>query len=248
MAPGRRSGAGGRGSTRGSSGGGGGASGGGHGSPNRHPAGGHGSANRPPAGDPLAGVERVLVDGSNLAHALARSRGAGTPASARDAAGGATPASAGTGPTPLAGVIASIRAAFPPGVRVEVVFDGPGRPARAASNLFVEHAGRRSADRVIEEAVDAQLRADGPAGTWGVLVVTDDRELREIVQRLGARTAGTAWLVGRIEHVGGIRGPSGTSIGHRRPPAAAWSRDPNRATRDSRGSIGEPRRSGGDPR
>jgi hypothetical protein len=138
---------------------------------------------------------------------------------------------------PPAAVIASIRAAFPPGVRVEVIFDGPGTPARAASNLIVEHSGRRSADRVIDEAVDAQLRADGPAGTWGILVVTDDRELRDLVQRKGARVAGTAWLAGRVTHVGVARGPSGTSIGHRRPPRPHAGRSADRP-----GAVGGDRR------
>ena len=179
-------------------------------------------------GDPMAGVERVLVDGSNLAYALARG------ATERGAAerGAAT-----AGPRPNVAVIAAVRAAFPPGVRVEVVFDGagevgigrPGRFARAASNLYVEHAGRESADRVIEGAVAAQLAADGPAGTWGVLVVTDDRELRGLVQAKGARVAGTAWLAGRLAHVGGGHGaarrgdPGGgrarpVGIGNARPP------------------------------
>ena len=167
-----------------------------------------------PGAEPLVGVERVLVDGTNLAFALA-GRGAGAP-------------------TPAAGVLASVRAAFPPAVRVDLVFDGSGDVgiaragtfARAAQNLFVEHSGRRSADRVIDEAVEAQLRADGPAGTWGILVITDDRELRGLVQGRGARVAGTAWLAGRLAR--GIAGPgatsgrpSGTSIGHRRPPRPA---------------------------
>jgi predicted RNA-binding protein with PIN domain len=175
----------------------------------------------------MTGVERVLVDGSNLAHALGRTQAT---------------------PRPAAGIIGAMRAAFPSGVRVEVVFDGIGQaaigrggigragtPARAAENLFVQHAGQRTADRVIDEAVAAQLAADGPAGTWGILVVTDDRELRDFVQSKGARVAGTAWLAGRLSRVaagvglpgrggsGGASGAvpgakSGTSIGHRRPP------------------------------
>lgn len=169
------------------------------------------AATRGRGADPMAGVERVLVDGTNLAFALA-----GRAAAA---------------PTPAAGVLASVRAAFPPAVRVELVFDGSGDVgiaragtfARAAQNLFVEHSGRRSADRVIEQAVEAQLRADGPAGTWGILVVTDDRELRGLVQGKGARVAGTAWLAGRLARAVAGAGaaaarPSGTSIGHRRPP------------------------------
>jgi YacP-like NYN domain len=161
--------------------------------------------------DPLAGVERVVVDGSNLAHALA---------------------GRGRVPQPMAGVIAALRATFPADVRVEVVFDGPGRPSRAASNLFVAHAGKQPADRIIEAAVEAQLRADGPAGTWGILVVTDDRELRGLVQARGARVAGTTWLAGRLDRARAGIGPrpnerssgqgerarSGTSIGHNRRP------------------------------
>jgi hypothetical protein len=164
----------------------------------------------------------VLVDGSNLAYALARETRPGSPAS---------------GPRPNLVVIATVRAAFPPGVRVEVVFDGAGdvgvgragRFARAASNLYVEHSGRQSADRVIEGAVAAQLAADGPAGTWGILVVTDDRELRGLVQAKGARVAGTAWLVGRLARFGDGGGGggggggsggarSGTGLGNARPP------------------------------
>ncbi|HEY2917331.1 MAG TPA: hypothetical protein VGI98_08995 [Candidatus Limnocylindrales bacterium] len=129
----------------------------------------------------------------------------------------------------MAGVVAGLRATFPSTVRVEVVFDGPGAPARAATNLFVAHAGKVAADRVIEGAVEAQLRADGPAGTWGILVVTDDRELRGLVQAKGARVAGTAWLAGRLDRAnagvgprpgqaGGPRPAAGTSGGHNRRP------------------------------
>ncbi|HYL40256.1 MAG TPA: hypothetical protein VET90_03010 [Candidatus Binatus sp.] len=169
--------------------------------------------------DPLAGVERVIVDGSNLAHALGRD------GDARLQAGGRHRVPA--GPRPNVAVIAAVRAAFPADVRVEVVFDGmgsvgvgrPGRYTRAASNLWVEHAGRESADRVIEGAVTAQLAADGPAGTWGTLVVTDDRELRGLVQAKGARVAGTAWLAGRLARVEGGRRPApGTGFGNARPP------------------------------
>jgi hypothetical protein len=45
-------------------------------------------------------------------------------------------------------------------------------------------------------------------------VVTDDRELRNALHAKGARTAGTAWLIGRLDR------PrlSAPSIGNRRPP------------------------------
>jgi len=168
-------------------------------------------------GDPLAGVERVLVDGSNLAHALVRGR--------RPGPAGPGPTAQSASPLPTSAVVASLRAAFPPAVRVEVMFDGPGTPQRVASNLFVEPAGRRSADQVIVEAVEAQLRLDGPAGTWGILVVTDDRELRGLVQARGARIAGASWLAGRLAAsaagIGPARPRAGASIGNRRPPRPA---------------------------
>jgi hypothetical protein len=143
-----------------------------------------------------------------------------------------------------------MRAAFPPSVAVDLVFDGPasgGIRGRLASGLRVSYSGRATADSVIEAGVAAQLDADGPAATWGILVVTDDRGLRDLVRSRGARTAGTAWLAGRMgglgidgapdsrvhAPVGGVRraprearrrgapsppGPkAGTTLGHRRP-------------------------------
>jgi hypothetical protein len=180
----------------------------------------------PPPSDPLAGVERALIDGSNLAYALARPGGSAGP---RSGNGHGSGPGSGASPRPVAGIVASIRSAFPPAVRVEVIFDGPGRAEKAASNLFVEHSGRISADRVIVERVEAQLKADGPAGTWGILVVTDDRELRDLVQARGARVAGTMWLGGRLARaaagVGVGRASRGTSIGQGRPPRAPYSAD-----------------------
>lgn len=179
-------------------------------------------------GDPLAGVERAYIDGSNLLFALARG-------------------ARGPDPAPVGAVIGRLRAAFPASVAVDLVFDGPpagGVTGRLASGLRVSYSGRISADRVIDDGVAAQLAADGPAGTWGILVVTDDRGLRDAVTAKGARTAGTGWLAGRIGRPiedrpgrargaagpgrvgsGGTRGAApaplpkaGTTIGHRRPP------------------------------
>ncbi len=164
----------------------------------------------------MAGVERVFIDGSNLLYALAR--------------GGRGSASE---PAPAGAIIGRLRAAFPPSVTVELVFDGRpsgGVTGRLATGLRVSYSGRESADRLIDEGVAAQLAVDGPAGTWGILVVTDDRGLREAVGAKGARTAGTAWLAGRIGHSttepprarrGAPAAPlprAGTTIGHRRPP------------------------------
>ena len=196
-----------------------------------------------PSSDPLAGVERVFIDGSNLLHALARERGRGRPSAA---------------PAPPGAVIGRIRAAFPASVTLELVFDGPaagGVKGRLATGLRVGYSGRATADQIIDEGVGAQLAADGPAGTWGILVVTDDRGLGDLVRAKGARVAGTAWLAGRIGHMttepprrgeaprhgepprrgaeASRGGPSlprpkaGTTIGHRRPLRA-----PNAADRD----------------
>ncbi|MBA3877038.1 MAG: hypothetical protein C0498_08905 [Anaerolinea sp.] len=188
-----------------------------------------------PSGDPLAGVERVYIDGSNLLHALARW-------SARP----------GSEPAPAGAIIGRLRAAFPPSVAVDLIFDGPpsgGIKGRLATGLRVSYSGRISADRVIDEGVAAQFVADGPAGTWGILVVTDDRGLRDAVGSKGARTAGTAWLAGRIGRAvldlpgprvgpgsgggGGVRRAgtgvslpkAGTTFGHRRPPRASMSEE-----------------------
>jgi hypothetical protein len=188
-----------------------------------------------PSGDPFAGVERVFIDGSNLLHALARGGGFG-----RSGGGGGSGGGAGSQPAPAGAVIGRLRAAFPPSVIVDLVFDGPpvgGIKGRLATGLRVAYSGRFTADKIIADGVAAQLADGGPAGTWGILVITDDRMLREAVATKGARTAGTAWLAGRIGRLGPdgpaaagasssrrSAGPpialpkAGTTIGHRRPP------------------------------
>jgi rRNA-processing protein FCF1 len=138
--------------------------------------------------DPLRDVERVLVDGSNLLYALSRTRD-------------------GTSP-PQQAAIGRLRAALPASVRIELVFDGPDdtglRNTRIASGLTVRHAGRRSADALL-------LDLARPSGD---LVVTDDRELRQALAIRGTRTAGLAWLIGRLDRPR-LAAPS---IGNRRPP------------------------------
>ena len=154
--------------------------------------------------DPLSGTDRLIVDGSNLLHALARR----------------------SGPAPQAALIGRLRATVPATVGVELVFDGPPeaglRNERIASGLIVRHAGRRSADEVIVGLVDQARAAAGVGAAAGLLVVTDDRELRIQLQAKGARTAGTAWLLDRLDRprlaapsVGNRRAPS---AGNRRPP------------------------------
>ena len=137
--------------------------------------------------DPLAGTERLIVDGSNLLHALGRG---------------------GHGPAPAATLIGRLRAAVPPVVRIELVFDGPPdrgmRGTRIASGLTVRHSAWSSADRVIDRLVADAIGSGGTpeaAYTAGsaILVVSDDLELGQAIRRRGGRTVGTAWLIRRLE-------------------------------------------------
>lgn len=203
--------------------------------------------------DPMAGVERVFIDGSNLLFALGR----GPAREHRPHMGGGPPMPAGA-------VIGRIRAAFPPAVIVDLVFDGRatgGVKGRLATGLRVSYSGGETADRLIDEGVLAQLNADGPAGTWGILVVTDDRGLRNLVVSKGARVAGTAWLARRIGQSfdeapsrgrpgsgggpGGARGGRGTGgAGGGPEPRGAGSRDEpghGRASRRGGPSIPGPK-------
>ena len=58
---------------------------------------------------------------------------------------------------------------------------------------------------------------DGADGSAVLLVVTDDRDLRHGSRMRGARTAGSAWLLGRLGS-GRLRSPS---VGNPRPARGA---------------------------
>ena len=149
--------------------------------------------------DPLADTSRLIVDGTNLLHALRRGPGAAPPAA----------------------LIGRLRAAIPATVLVDVVFDGPPDPGmssrRGASGMTLHHSGRASADSLIAALVGGPLERPDPLGASGTLVVTDDVGLRGRVRSLGARTAGTSWLLGRVERVT----LSSPATGRRRPPGDA---------------------------
>jgi hypothetical protein len=151
----------------------------------------------PPARDPLTGTDRLILDGSNLLHALARR----------------------SGPAPPAALIGRLRAAIPAPVTVELVFDGVPetglRGERIAAGLIVRYSGRRSADEVLVDMVDQARAHAGATGAVAILVVTDDRDLRTALHARGARTAGTAWLLGRLDRPR-LAAPS---VGNRRPPS-----------------------------
>lgn len=172
---------------------------------------------RPPAGSsrpgrsPLDGTGRLIVDGTNLLYRLG--------------SGGAAPPAA---------IIGRLRAAIPPQVDIELVFDGVGHgvSGRVAQGMHVRYAGRRTADEVIcelagEAAHSARRRT--PGGATGVLVVTNDRELRTLVMDTGARTAPLQWLLARLE----LPVLASPATGNRRPPIAGGGR-PGAAEDDDR--------------
>ena len=153
--------------------------------------------------EPAMGASRILIDGRNVQFALARGvRGAGQG-------------------LPTAALVARLRAAFGPPNEVELTLDGhaggspSGRVAPAFTVTFSRHA---TADQVIGDRVAEALRALGPAGAWSVIVVTDDREVRDQARRNGARVEGTAWLVDRLAAPPPDARRPGTAIGLGRAP------------------------------
>jgi hypothetical protein len=78
---------------------------------------------------------------------------------------------------------------------------------------MVRYSGPRTADAVILAVIDEVRLVDGADGTATLLVVTDDRELRYGSRLRGARTAGSAWLLGRLDR-GRLSSPS---VGNARP-------------------------------
>lgn len=179
-----------------------------------------------PQPDPSLDLRVVIVDGSNLAFALGRD-----PRERAEArAGGVVRPTA----LPATAVLSALRAAFPANVPIEVVFDGPrsGPIGKIGNGLEVRYSGRLTADRVIVERTRAEAQAVGPAAAAGILVVTDDRGLGELVRATGARVRGLSWLGGRLRRpttagpgsgtraarsAGAPRPRSGTTFGQRRP-------------------------------
>ena len=173
--------------------------------------------------DPLAGVELVLIDGNNLLHALRRG---GALAHGGPRGGGSAEA-----PQPASAIIGRIRSAIPPSVKVELILDGSpsGITGRLATGMSVEYSRRSTADELILNRLTRQLDEGGPASTWPILAVTDDRALRDGVRTRGGRSAGTAWLLRRLDGTERpIRGRpgtppparprAGTGLGNGRPP------------------------------
>lgn len=153
----------------------------------------------PPDRDPLAATQRLLVDGTNLLFSLSRTSGA----------------------APAAALIGRLRAIIPAHVTIELIFDGPPerglRNERIAAGTVVRYGGARSADAVILTIIEDVRMLDGPDGTATLLIVTDDRDLKYGARMRGARTAGSAWLLGRL----GSGRLSSPSIGNPRPARRA---------------------------
>ncbi|MHB8459838.1 MAG: NYN domain-containing protein [Candidatus Limnocylindrales bacterium] len=152
---------------------------------------------RPPF-DPLVGIERVIVDGNNLLHALREGPGAAPPAA----------------------LVGRLRAIVPGSIRIEILFDGPPEPGlggtRIAHGVTVRHSGRLSADalavRLVTEATGGH---PDPSGRPAILVVTDDGNLARELRVRGAATIGASWLIRRLAR------PTLASVsaGRPRPPA-----------------------------
>jgi YacP-like NYN domain len=133
------------------------------------------------APDRLAQVNRILIDGRNVQHALER---------------GTAP-----GSLPTNALISQVRGAFP-GVEVELVLDGHpsgGPSGRVSPHLVVTFSRGRSADAVIGDRVSDTLAALGAGETFAILVVSDDRDVRDQARGRGAQVESTAWLGSRLE-------------------------------------------------
>lgn len=135
----------------------------------------------PPApGSPFDGIDRLVVDGTNMLYRL----GSGTAA-------------------PPAALVGRLRAAIPPTITIDLLFDGIGHgvKGRVAQHMFVRYSGRHTADEAILDLTAAVGEAAGgtPEAYARMLVVTNDRDLRERLESRGVRTRPTQWLLNRMD-------------------------------------------------
>jgi hypothetical protein len=155
----------------------------------------------------------MIVDGTNVLHALAAARGTASR-------------------LPEAALVGRLRAVVPASVAVEIVLDGPpdrgltGR--RLAAGVAVRHSGRLSADEVIVGLVAGAARA--PGARPAVLVVTDDRALGAEVGRHGAEVRSSTWLLDRLARMR-LTSPA---TGRPRPPAHPLDGKPDSGDDDRR--------------
>jgi hypothetical protein len=133
---------------------------------------------------------------------------------------------AGAADVPTAALVARLRAAFSPPTEVELILDGHpgGSPqGKVAPGFSVAFTKSATADEVIGQRVTEAFRSMGAVGAWSIVVVTDDREVRDHARRSGVRVEGTAWLVDRMVGAVGPRRGTGraatrvTGIGNAAP-------------------------------
>jgi hypothetical protein len=121
------------------------------------------------------------------------------------------------GGAPPSALIGRLRGIIPAATTIELVFDGPPerglRNERIAAGVVVRYSGGRTADAVILTIIEDVRMLDGADGSAALLVVTDDRDLRHESHMRGARTARSAWLLGRLG-TGRLAAPS---VGNPRP-------------------------------
>src|SRR5258706_16181305 len=125
----------------------------------------------------MTGTTRLLVDGTTLLPQL----------------------SSGPERQPPAALIGRLRAAIPPQVAIELVFDGPAerglRGERIAHGVSVRYGGRHTADTILVTLVeDVAMAAGAPAGggspgPGAILLVTPPPALPPPLQHPGAPTA-----------------------------------------------------------
>jgi predicted RNA-binding protein with PIN domain len=124
----------------------------------------------------LEGVERLIVDGTNVLHALRRT----------------------ADPLPAAALIGRLRAIVPAGVAVVLVLDGSPEHGlvsrRIAAGVEIRYSGRSTADELIIRLCERDFAEESA----GLLVVTDDQGLASAVRRVGGRTVRNTWLVGLL--------------------------------------------------
>jgi len=118
----------------------------------------------------------MVVDGTNVLHALRRSADA----------------------LPAAALIGRLRAIVPPGVAVVLVLDGSPEHGlvsrRIAAGVEIRYSGRNTADELIVRLAEHDFAAESA----GLLVVTDDNGLANVVRRVGGRTVRNGWLIDRL--------------------------------------------------
>ena len=86
---------------------------------------------------------------------------------------------------------------------IDLLFDGIGHgvKGRVAQQMFVRYSGRHTADEAILDLTAAASEAAGgaPEADERMLVVTNDRDLRERLETRGVRTRPTEWLLNRLD-------------------------------------------------